>query len=195
MIISVFPKKHSKILSRRLKMKLCVRIQQCVKQSLREKKLVWHAQSFTLHISSEPGRVFGNAHQFHPCSDYLSSRSGRARVKFWLDTDGAKLFTQQILSVASPFFWYAYHFYPSRAKNFLSCKLVFNLPIICIKFILSATGCKRRRLQIVLVRYCGVKCEIITIQYVDKFCSGSFKRSSKHFRAVSPNENTDFAGM
>ena len=41
------------------------------------KKLVWHVmgQSFTLHISSEPGRGFGNAYQFHPCSDYLSSRS------------------------------------------------------------------------------------------------------------------------
>ena len=39
MIISVFPKKHSKMLSRRLNMKLCVRILQCAKQSLRGEKI------------------------------------------------------------------------------------------------------------------------------------------------------------
>ena len=37
--------------------------------SSREKKLVWHGQLFTLHISSKPGREFGNTYQFHPCSD------------------------------------------------------------------------------------------------------------------------------
>ena len=25
------------------------------------------------------------------------------------------------------FFWYAYHFYPSRARNFMSCKSAFNM--------------------------------------------------------------------
>ena len=70
MIISVFPKKHSKILFRRLKTKLFVRIQQRVKQSLQEKN--WFGTvNRLLHISSEPGRVLGNAYQFHPCSDYL----------------------------------------------------------------------------------------------------------------------------
>ena len=46
----------------------------------------------------------------------------RARVKFWFGTGEAKSFTLQNLSVPNHFFRYAYHFYPSRAKNFLSCK-------------------------------------------------------------------------
>ena len=55
MIISVFPKKHSKILSRRLKTKLCVRIQQCVKQSLRDKN--WFGTVNRLHYTFRPSRV------------------------------------------------------------------------------------------------------------------------------------------
>ena len=46
----------------------------------------------------------------------------RARVKFWSGTDGAKSFTRLNLSVPNQFFWYAYFFHPSRAKNFLPCK-------------------------------------------------------------------------
>ena len=46
----------------------------------------------------------------------------RARVKFWSGTDGAKSFTRLNLSVPNEFFWYAYFFHPSRAKNFLPCK-------------------------------------------------------------------------
>ena len=46
----------------------------------------------------------------------------RARVKFWSGTDGAKSFTRLNLSVPNQFFWYAYFFHPSRAKNFRPCK-------------------------------------------------------------------------
>lgn len=47
----------------------------------------------------------------------------RERVKFWLGKDGAKSFAQQTLSVSNHFFFRcAYHFYPSRTKDFLSCK-------------------------------------------------------------------------
>ena len=46
----------------------------------------------------------------------------RARVKFWSGTDGAKSFTRLNLSVPNQFFWYAYLFHPSRAKNFRQCK-------------------------------------------------------------------------
>ena len=52
------------------------------------KKLVWHGPSFTLQISSKPGRVLGNAYQFHPSSDYLFRRAeqgwnfGSAGIKF-----------------------------------------------------------------------------------------------------------------
>ena len=42
----------------------------------------------------------------------------RARVKFWSGTDGAKSFTRLNLSVPNQFFWYAYFFHPSRAKDF-----------------------------------------------------------------------------
>ena len=49
----------------------------------------------------------------------------RARVKFWSGTDGAKSFTRLNLSVPNQFFWYAYFFHPSRAKNFLPCKCGF----------------------------------------------------------------------
>ena len=52
----------------------------------------------------------------------------RARVKFWSGTDGAKSFTRLNLSVPNQFFWYAYFFHPSRAKNFLPCKWGFRLP-------------------------------------------------------------------
>ena len=41
-----------------------------------------------------------------------------------------------------------------------------------------------------LVTYCGVWCEIITVQYVSTFCSGNFEWSSTHFWATSLNENT-----
>ena len=47
----------------------------------------------------------------------------RARVKFWSGTDGAKSFTRLNLSVPNQFFWYAYFFHPSPAKNFRPCKL------------------------------------------------------------------------
>ena len=50
----------------------------------------------------------------------------RARVKFWSGTDGAKSFTQLNLSVLNQFFWYAYFFHSSRAKNFLLCKWGLN---------------------------------------------------------------------
>ena len=53
-----------------------------------------------------------------------------------------------------------------------------------------ARGCKSRHLQVVLVTYCGVWCEIITVQYVSKFCSGNLELSSTHFWATSLNENT-----
>ena len=46
----------------------------------------------------------------------------RARVKFWSGTDGPKSFTRLNLSVPNQFFWYAYFFHPSRAKNFRPCK-------------------------------------------------------------------------
>ena len=46
----------------------------------------------------------------------------QARVKFWSGTDGAKSFTRLNLSVPNQFFWYAYFFHPSRAKNFRPCK-------------------------------------------------------------------------
>ena len=46
----------------------------------------------------------------------------RARVKFWSGTDGAKSFTRLNLSVPNQFFWYAYFFHPSSAKNFRPCK-------------------------------------------------------------------------
>ena len=46
----------------------------------------------------------------------------RARVKFWYGTDGAMSFARLNLSVPNQFFWYAYFFHPSRAKNFLRCK-------------------------------------------------------------------------
>ena len=46
----------------------------------------------------------------------------RARVKFWSGTDRAKSFTRLNLSMPNEFFWYAYFFYPSRAKNFLPYK-------------------------------------------------------------------------
>ena len=45
----------------------------------------------------------------------------RARVKFWSGTDGPKSFTRLNLSVPNQFFWYAYFFHPSRAKNFQPC--------------------------------------------------------------------------
>ena len=48
--------------------------------------------------------------------------------------------------------------------------------------------CKSRHLQVVLVTYCGVWCEIITIQYEEKFCSGNFEWSSTHFWASSLNK-------
>ena len=51
----------------------------------------------------------------------------RARVKFWSGTDGPKSFTRLNLSVPNQFFWYAYFFHPSRAKNFRPCKWGFNL--------------------------------------------------------------------
>ena len=54
----------------------------------------------------------------------------RARVKFWSGTDGAKSFTRLNLSVPNQFFWYAYFFHPSRAKNFLPCKWGFSLQFI-----------------------------------------------------------------
>ena len=50
----------------------------------------------------------------------------RARVKFWSGTDGAKSFTRLNLSVPNQFFWYAYFFHPSRAKNFRPCKWGFR---------------------------------------------------------------------
>ena len=51
----------------------------------------------------------------------------RARVKFWSGTDGAKSFTRLNLSVPNLFFWHAYFFHPSRAKNFWPCKWGFSL--------------------------------------------------------------------
>ena len=50
----------------------------------------------------------------------------RARVKFWSGTDGAKSFTRLNLSVPNQFFWYAYFFHLSRAKNFRPCKWGLN---------------------------------------------------------------------
>ena len=55
----------------------------------------------------------------------------RARVKFWSGTDGAKSFTRLNLSVPNQFFWYAYFFHPSGAKNFLPCKWGLNSRILC----------------------------------------------------------------
>ena len=55
----------------------------------------------------------------------------RARVKFWSGTDGPKSFTRLNLSVPNQFFWYAYFFHPSRAKNFRPCKWGFNINFIC----------------------------------------------------------------
>ena len=46
-----------------------------------------------------------------------------------VSTDEAKLFTRLNSSVPNQCFWYAYQFYPSHAKNFLSCKSAF---IVCI---------------------------------------------------------------
>ena len=46
------------------------------------KKLIWHGQSFTLHISSEPGQVFGNAYQFHPCTGEILARHGWGKVVY-----------------------------------------------------------------------------------------------------------------
>ena len=46
----------------------------------------------------------------------------RARVKFLSGTHGAKSFTLLNISVPNQFFWYAYFFHPSRAKNFRPCK-------------------------------------------------------------------------
>ena len=46
----------------------------------------------------------------------------RTRVKFWSGKDGPKSFTRLNLSVPNQFFWYAYVFHPSRAKNFRPCK-------------------------------------------------------------------------
>ena len=51
----------------------------------------------------------------------------RARVKFWSGTDGPKSFTRLNLSVPNQFFWYAYFFHPSRAKNFRPCKWGLNV--------------------------------------------------------------------
>ena len=38
-------------------------------------KKVWHGHSFSLHISSEPGRAFGNEFQVHPCSNFTRADS------------------------------------------------------------------------------------------------------------------------
>ena len=56
-----------------------------------------------------------------------------------------------------------------------------------------ARGCKSRHLQVVLVTYCGVWCEIITIQFEEKLCSDNFEEvqhisglglSTKHNREI-----------
>ena len=52
----------------------------------------------------------------------------------------------------------------------------------------SRVGCPRLEDDWGRVRYCGVWCEIITIQYVGKFRSGNFEWSSTHFWATSLNE-------
>lgn len=56
----------------------------------------------------------------------------RARVKFWSGTDGPKSFTRLNLSVPNQFFWYAYFFHPSRAKNFRPCKWGLNSAILIV---------------------------------------------------------------
>ena len=55
----------------------------------------------------------------------------RARVKFWSGTDGPKSFTWLNLSVPNQFFWYAYFFHPSRAKNFRPCKWGLKAALAC----------------------------------------------------------------
>ena len=59
----------------------------------------------------------------------------RARVKFWSGTDGAKSFTRLNLSVPNQFFWYAYFFHPSRAKNFRPCKWNLSVPNVLTRIV------------------------------------------------------------
>ena len=55
----------------------------------------------------------------------LPLKTVRARVKFGLAqlhfAWGISFYTAKFIQ-AEPFFWYAYHFYPSRARNFWQCK-------------------------------------------------------------------------
>ena len=62
----------------------------------------------------------------------LSIQRVRARVKFWLSTDWANSFTQQILSVPNHFFWHAYDFYISAVPKIF---YRVNRPLICPSFI------------------------------------------------------------
>ena len=47
---------------------------------------------------------------------------GPGMGEHWFGMDEAKSFTRLNLSVLSRCLWYVYHFYPSRAKNFLLCE-------------------------------------------------------------------------
>ena len=126
MITSVFPRKHSKIFSRSLKTKLCLRILQCVKESLREKVGLARSIVYNTHFFRAGPRFWERV----PISPVLGLpiQPVPAWVKFWLGTDGEKSFTQLILSVPNLFFWRAYYFYPGRAKHFLPCKSAFSIP-------------------------------------------------------------------
>ena len=79
----------------------------------------WFGTIDHLHYTFRPNRAeflvtrtnFTRARTTYPAG----SRTGEILAR-------SKSFTQQILSVPYQFFWYAYHFYPSLTKIFLSCK-------------------------------------------------------------------------
>ena len=99
MITSVIPKKEYIVTE---KTRLCVRILQCAKESLRE-RIGFNRLHYTFHLSRAEFSSFGERLPVTPMLG-LPIQPIRARVKFWLGTDGAKSFTQQILSLQNQFF-------------------------------------------------------------------------------------------